>query len=254
VKQYYAVEASSGASEAYNHRIVPTGLTELMVFSGKLPSASYSRKNISHGSILSGQQKEFYDLSIPGAVSLFSIVFEPHGLMRFFDVSPAELCDRNVPLRLLINNASVELEAKLNEAVSFTDKVMKAEKILTHWLQKNKVSNDFERIKYCTKLIKKNRALVSIDLLASKTFLSRRQFERIFAEHIGITPKQFLRTIRFQNALFRKSIYPKETLTALAYECGYYDQAHMNRDFRELAGMSPKTYFSITESGSDYFV
>ncbi len=253
VKQFYAVEASSDASETYTHRIVPTGLTEIMFFSGRLPKASDERKNISERSILSGQQKAYYDLIIPGTVSLFSIVFEPHGLMRFFDFSPAELYDRNIPLSLLNKNECSEIEEKLNEAVSFTDKVMVAEKFLNNRFQINKEREAFKRIKYCAERIENSRAIISIDLLASEAFLSRRQFERIFSDYVGTSPKQFLRTVRFQHALFWKSWVPNDSLTALAYDCGYYDQAHMSNEFRQLSGMSPKEFFSACEPESDFF-
>jgi len=253
VKQFYAVETSSDTSGTYTHRIVPTGLTEIMFFSGSLPKASDERKNISERSILSGQQKGFYDLIIPGKVSLFSIVFEPHGLMRFFDFSPADLYDRNTPLSLLNKKACSEIEEKLNEAVSFTDKVMVAEKFLNNRFQINKERYAFKRIKYCTQRIENSKAIISIDLLASEAFLSRRQFERIFSEYVGSSPKQFLRTVRFQHALFWRSRDPNNNLTALAYDCGYYDQSHMSNEFRQLSGMSPKEFFSACEPESDLF-
>ncbi|MGM0531833.1 MAG: AraC family transcriptional regulator [Bacteroidota bacterium] len=253
VKQYYSVEASSGASEMYTHRIIPTGLTELMFYSGNLPKASDCRKHIPEGTILSGQQKGFYDLTISGALSLFSIVFKPHGPMAFFDFPLAEVYNRNVPFGLLIKNECSRLEAKLYESDTFTEKVMHAEQFLSTRLQKSKENYLFERIKYSIEKIGQNRGMIGINDLASKICLSRKQFERIFAEYVGSSPKQFLRTVRFQHALFWKSRYPNDSLTALAYDCGYYDQSHMSNEFRQLSGMSPKEFFSACKPESDFF-
>lgn len=253
IKQYYAVEVTSATPEPYHYRIVPTGLAELMFYSGNLPKSSDCRKRITERSIFSGQQKGFYDFTISGALSLFSIVFKPHGPMGFFDFPLAEIYDQNVPLVFLIKNKCSELEAKLYESDTFTEKVTHAEQFLSTRLHKSKENHEFERIKCSIEMIGQNTGKININDLASNICLSRKQFERIFAEYVGTSPKQFIRTVRFQRALFLKSRHPNVSLTALAYDCSYYDQAHMSNEFRQLSGMSPKEFFSECEPESDFF-
>jgi AraC-like DNA-binding protein len=67
---------------------------------------------------------------------------------------------------------------------------------------------------------------------------SRRHFTARFAEAAGLTPKAFARVLRFGRA---KALLDagRLTLADLALECGYYDQAHLNRDFRAFAGCTP---------------
>jgi AraC-like DNA-binding protein len=60
---------------------------------------------------------------------------------------------------------------------------------------------------------------------------------RQFREDVGLTPKTFSRIVRLQAALRR--VRQGSPLTDVALACGFYDQAHMTRDFRELASMSP---------------
>lgn len=92
-----------------------------------------------------------------------------------------------------------------------------------------------------------------IPALAFEACLSRKQFERNFTELIGISPKQFLRVIRFQRALFIQQYNSSLKLTELAADAGYYDQSHMISEFKQLSGYTPKQYFSQCEPFSDYF-
>jgi transcriptional regulator GlxA family with amidase domain len=66
-----------------------------------------------------------------------------------------------------------------------------------------------------------------------------RQYERRFIEEIGMTPKLFARTIRFQGALDTKRLSPHRSWLSVAHELGYFDQMHMIRDFQSLGGDAP---------------
>ncbi|HEX2086631.1 MAG TPA: helix-turn-helix domain-containing protein [Solirubrobacteraceae bacterium] len=67
---------------------------------------------------------------------------------------------------------------------------------------------------------------------------SRRHFTARFSEAAGLPPKSFARVLRFHRA---KELLgrPGLSLTEIALACGYYDQAHFNRDFRSFAGCTP---------------
>ncbi len=77
--------------------------------------------------------------------------------------------------------------------------------------------------------------------------------ERIFQAHIGISPKQYLKIVRFQNAIFIKQNSKAITLTDLAYEAGYYDQSHFIKEIKDLAGKTPKKLFESEEIISHLF-
>ena len=76
--------------------------------------------------------------------------------------------------------------------------------------------------------------------LAEELGLSARQVERLFDERIGLSPKFFLRVVRFQEVL--RGIREETngaTWAARAAEHGFYDQAHFIRDFKAFVGESP---------------
>jgi AraC-like DNA-binding protein len=74
--------------------------------------------------------------------------------------------------------------------------------------------------------------------IAKTVGLSQRRLIELFTAQVGLTPKRFARVLRFHRAaaLARSAAFD---WTRVAHECGYYDQAHLIRDFRELAEVTP---------------
>ena len=75
--------------------------------------------------------------------------------------------------------------------------------------------------------------------LASVTNLSQRQVERIFKLWLGITPKHYQRILRVKNAIAFLKSQPTSNLALVAQEFGFSDQAHMTREFRAIASVTP---------------
>lgn len=253
IKQYWALETNAHANKEHMQRIVPNGLMELTIYLGEKPAVVDPEKTIHENTTLSGQLNKFYDLKIKGHLSLFSISFLPYGAMMFFNVPLNELYNKNIPLKLIVGNKIISLEERLYETKSFEGKVQLVESFLIAQLHKHHKSYELKRIYNTIFEINKYHGLLNVDTLAENACLGRKQFERTFLDHIGTTPKQFLKIVRFQNAIFQKQINNTLSLTELAHLCGYYDQAHMVNDFKSISGMTPKQYFSDCKPYSDYF-
>jgi len=253
IKRYWAIENSLEKGEICVQRIIPTGLTELILYFTPLPKVLSDNKNLSDNTALYGHQNDFYDLEMKGDLSVFSIVFEPQGLKQFFRFPLNEIFNQNVPLRFLIGRTGLELEEKICEAKTFQQKVNIAESYFFNLLKSNFVDYEFKRINHIINLIKKNYGHININKMASEACLCRKQFERIFIEQIGISPKQFLKIIRFQFAIFQKQKNNNINMLDLSYECGYFDQSHFINDFKSLCGFTPKQYFAENDACSDFF-
>jgi AraC-like DNA-binding protein len=78
--------------------------------------------------------------------------------------------------------------------------------------------------------------------LARDLGYSRRRLSSRFKDEFGLSPKAFARVLRFERATDRLARDDGARFAEIAQDCGYYDQAHMNRDFREFAGISPSEY------------
>jgi AraC-like DNA-binding protein len=83
-----------------------------------------------------------------------------------------------------------------------------------------------------------------IDALAHEVGWSRRHLVTRFRQQVGLPPKTVARIIRFERLLRRVGTAGRAEWSRIAAESGYYDQAHMNRDFREFAGTTPTEYLA----------
>ncbi len=85
---------------------------------------------------------------------------------------------------------------------------------------------------------------IEVAALARDVGWSRRHLAQRFQEELGLSPKVTARVLRFDRArrLLGRPVRP--ALADVAACCGYYDQAHLNREFRELAGLSPTAWLA----------
>ena len=253
IKRYWAIENVLNNGERCVQRIIPTGLTELMLYFTRRPKVLNNNKHLSDNAALYGHQNDFYDIELTGDLSVFSIVFQPQGLMQFFKFPLHEICNQNIPLKLLSGQAGRDLEEKMGEAATFHQRVLIVENFLWNMLKNNGADFNFRRINHIAELIKKTGGNININRMISEACLSRKQFERIFAERIGMSPKQYLKIIRFQFAIFQKQQNINLNMTELSCDSGYFDQSHFIKDFKSLCGMTPKQYFTDNDACSDFF-
>jgi len=92
---------------------------------------------------------------------------------------------------------------------------------------------------------------VEISRIWKQSGLSIKQFERRFKAIAGFAPKYFARICRFQGVRNRYNANRAATMTGLAYDCNYYDQAHFNREFKEFSGVQPRQYFRLVDKGGE---
>ncbi len=91
-----------------------------------------------------------------------------------------------------------------------------------------------------------------VDGVAERLGVTARHLRRAFTEHVGIGPKDFARTVRLQRAVRlaeTSRITPSGHALGtsfdwgrIAVDSGYYDQAHLITDFRELVGLTPGAF------------
>jgi AraC-like DNA-binding protein len=95
------------------------------------------------------------------------------------------------------------------------------------------------------------RGRLPIGTLAEEAGWSRRHLVARFRQQVGLPPKTMARVMRFKHLVSRLATPPVDW-SRLAAECGYYDQAHMNRDFREFAGTTPTDYLARMVTSVQY--
>jgi AraC-like DNA-binding protein len=87
--------------------------------------------------------------------------------------------------------------------------------------------------------IERTHGAIRVTTLADRIGRSRRHLGVLFREHVGLGPKTFARLVRFNRAVSLLRSGRSRSFAELAHECGYFDQAHLIRDFREFAATTP---------------
>ncbi|TDE86558.1 helix-turn-helix domain-containing protein [Deinococcus sp. S9] len=90
-----------------------------------------------------------------------------------------------------------------------------------------------------------------ISALAEELNLSVRQLERQFAREVGVPAKTLARLIRFEEVHNRLWVDPATPLAPLAYALGFADQAHLSREFRALAQLTPRAFAQLSRQRQD---
>jgi AraC-like DNA-binding protein len=85
------------------------------------------------------------------------------------------------------------------------------------------------------------RRAATVAEVAQRVFLSERQLERRFADHVGYGPKTLQRILRLQHVVRQlESHGTAGRLAEVAASAGYADQSHLSRETRRLTGLTPR--------------
>lgn len=96
----------------------------------------------------------------------------------------------------------------------------------------------------CCSVIYNTQGNVTVQELSDMVHLSRQSLNRQFKEAVYYSLKTFITIVRINACIRNKLKYPSLSFTQLALDFGYFDQAHFNRDFKRVSGLTPGTFFS----------
>ncbi|MCD8080194.1 MAG: helix-turn-helix transcriptional regulator [Bacteroides sp.] len=248
VKHYWVLHTRPGAG--FTERVTPTGIMQLFFYSG---GAIHTRQKSWQGtSLLSGHTTDYVDLHGNEQVRILSVVFQPWGARAFFRFPLDEVAGQHATAEDLSDTQFRELEKRVIGQPDEKACIRLIEEFLTQRFQLERAYN-YQRMTEAIRLIDRTGGEISLTALSDVTCLSQKQFQRVFTDHIGIRPKEFLRIVRFQYTLSRMKVPMNKDFTRLACECGYYDQSHLIREFRQFSGYTPKEYIQACDPYSDYF-
>lgn len=232
-----------------SQRIVPTGNCGIFFLIHGNAMYSSSHRDLSPQSYLYGQQNLSTQINFSGKVKLVAIIFQPTGAMSFFRTPASEFIHRKIAIDSLNDPQLMELEKRLIDSPDLQKSV--------YWIEQFLVKRFYQCDDYKTKrlseainLINQGKSLISE--LASSVCLCPKQFNRIFTESIGTSPKEFTRIIRFQKTLYQLQRYSQTTLSQLAETNGYYDKSHLIKEFKEFSAYAPHEFRAICDPYSEY--
>ncbi|MFB9891137.1 helix-turn-helix domain-containing protein [Planobispora takensis] len=193
-------------------------------------------------SFCGGLHDTYVDTTTAGVAEGVQVNLTPLGARRLFGMPMSELANRVVSLEEVLGRWARESVERLAATPSRHDRLALLDALLTRRIQA--APDPDPRVGRAWRRLRASRGALPIAELAGELGWSHRHLVSRFHDQIGMAPKAVARVLRFEHAAgrLRAGLPPADT----AAVCGYYDQAHMSRDFRALAGVTPRELAGVT--------
>ncbi len=193
--------------------------------------------------MLLGQITEQFYIEPTGYVNTFAIRFYPYGFANFTHLSLKELGNKETPLNKLFGEVKAkQLSHEIIQASTTNERIDIIESFLFNTLNDKATIDNIVKSTIDTMFL--TNGSKPLNAILKDDLPKRRQLERNFNKQIGLSPKQLSKVIRLQATLQMLLNQTAETLTGIAYENEYYDQAHFIKDFKEFTGITPKEFLA----------
>ena len=220
------------------HRVLPDGCIDVVLgFSGQAdePESAMAVGTMTRALVLE-----------PGASPecFVGVRFRPGKAAAFLSVPANELTDLRVPLDELWLDAAQVRDALAVSAGSM-ERVRALGRVLAARVSPSVVSTQYDVDEAIRRIVDAGGSL-GITRLAPALGVTRQHLARRFSQLVGVSPKTFARVVRLGRVIERARAVPANEAinwSALALEVGYYDQAHLVDEFRELTGVTPTAWY-----------
>jgi AraC-like DNA-binding protein len=224
--------------------ILPDGCIELVLnFADRFKRThADGRTEIQLPRFVVGQMEESVLIQPTGTTDLLGIRFRTGGAFPALRVPLEEITGSILPLGQISSALDRALATRICDAPSSSARIAAAEQALLGCIRSSR--DDDHIVHAAVGAIAKQHGVISISRLARALSVNSRKLERNFLERVGLGPKRLCRILRFQRVLQAVERFNTGEWAAVAVECGYYDQAHLIRDFRDFSGLTPAALFS----------
>ncbi|MEX2193942.1 MAG: AraC family transcriptional regulator [Thermoleophilaceae bacterium] len=236
-------------------RELPSGEVVVIIgFGPKLrttyPGLAHDRV-LTHRSFVAGLHDTHCLVETPGTQAGIQLNLTPLGAHLLLGLPMHELTNRVVDLGDVLGADADLLVEELHDAPDWQARFELLDDVLVRRLDSARPASP--DVAWAWQRMIRSGGRLPVGELCEELGCSRKHIVRRFDEQIGLAPKTFARVLRFQRAVHMLGhrdgaswVDERErgagrgmTWGEVALECGYFDQAHMNRDFRQFAGASP---------------
>jgi len=233
----------------------PSGYVDLVinVSEGSATTIIDGRARRTPGVELLGQLTLPSRLTVSKGTSVLIARIYPHACPLFFPNPMSEFTNFATDAYGIFSRAINDFYYSLMEAGSLTEKVNALDRWLADQLKQNEKRYKKTMLigQICTYICNTDGAFDSTALTKSYG-LSERYIQQLFLDHVGIAPSAFFSVHRFNKSL-QLVLSSNLSLTSVAYDCGYYDQAHFIREFRKFTGITPfDARASLSANGEEF--
>lgn len=232
---------------SWRNMILPDGAVELIFNLGdpqRLCSLDHSTSHtVFRRSWISGERTTPIVIDESDHVDLVGVRFRAGGAWPFLGIPLHEFTDRVIELESVLGREIRELRNRLGEVSDDDDARFD---LLESWLveRAQKRSQPTRSVTYALRVIRGDADTTRIGKIAEQIGISHKHLLREFDRCVGLPPKLFARLCAFQRVIHVVGQKPEVDWSGTAASCGYYDQAHLIRDFRSFSGLTPTEYLT----------
>jgi AraC-like DNA-binding protein len=214
-------------SEPYEQHVVSHPAVNL-VFSSPRPSE------------VAGVDLGLFSVKLEGVGRVVGTQFRPGGFRPFLGRPVSTITDLHVPVAEIFGAAGERAARDVlasrddDEAVALVDAFLCGRRP-----ERDEAAEEAGAV---VEMIRNDPGLLRVGDVARRHGVSVRRLQRLFHEHVGVSPKWVIRRYRIHEAAERVARGRAVHWADLAAELGYADQAHLVRDFTAAVGMSPAAY------------
>jgi AraC-like DNA-binding protein len=224
--------------------ILPDGAMELIINLGDPQTLCAledpNRRTAFRHSWISGERTEPIVIDEAGDVHLAGIRLRAGGAWPFLGTPLSEFSGQVLELEDVLGPEISELRDRLGEARDDDARF----DLMENWLRVRRRIPPTRAVSYAVNLIQRGETAVHIGRMADEIGISHKHLLREFDRCVGLTPKTFARVCAFQRVIQSVGHQPQVEWADTAAKCGYYDQAHLIREFRAFSGFTPTSYLA----------
>lgn len=236
-------------------RFLPDGNTEIIIDLTETPKYIYDNETLVEkqeckNAWASGVRSEYITIPSGKDSAMLVIYFKKGMAYPFFPVPMNEISDCVVDTDLLWGSEFEQLREQLLSIDDIGKRFELAEKFLLKRYSRHLKVN--ECVAFAVDEIVANPDQISLSTLYDKIGYSQKHFTEMFKGHVGVTPKTFVKVMRFQRAIAEIESGTKINWPEIAFDAGYYDQAHFINDFKAFSGFTPEEYLKRKNGNLNY--
>jgi len=183
-------------------------------------------------------------------MKFMTVQFSSFGLYYLSGIPAHKLHNELYDLNILFPASEIErILTRLQEIDLINQKFIELEAFVADNIMLDSIDS---RVPFAMNSLKKED-MSSIDLLSRSLHITSRGLQKIFKKHVGLSPSHYRKITRFNRSVNFLLLDSDMSLTEIAYKCGYYDQAHFIKDFRNFGGISPSEFLIRKASSSDFY-
>ncbi len=225
-------------------RVVPDGCVDLL-FSVSADAAAQEPR----ADVFGTKTRPLFVETGEPAVENVAVRFRPGAAVRFLHTSASVLTDTSVDLAAFWGEGGRALVRDVALAADPAERAAAIERVLLERLAGAEPGDPLDRAtEAAVSYLERSGGRSSVRGLAAYLGMGERRLERAFRDRVGVSPKRLARILRFRGAY--EALGRGERQAHVALDAGYADQAHLLRDFRELAGAPPSQVLGVSDSSN----